>query len=55
MSSHSMYLTLYLVIFLKGSGGWVQNYVVLGAGRNGRIVDGPVDCDGGEGRRFNCV
>ena len=35
-----MYLNLYLLIFLKGSGGWVQNYVVLGAGRNGRIVDG---------------
>ena len=39
VSSHSKYLNLYILINLKGSGGWVQNYVGLGAGRRERVVD----------------
>ena len=39
MSSHSMHLNLYIFHNHKGSGGWVQKYVGLGAGRSGRVVD----------------
>ena len=42
MSSHSMYLNLYIFNNYKGSGGWVQKYVGLWAGRSGRVVDGPL-------------
>ena len=38
MSSHSMYLIYTFVYIPKGSGGWVQTYAGLGAGRSGRVV-----------------
>ena len=42
MSSHSMYLNLYIFNNYKGSGGWVQKYVGLWAGWSGRVVEGPL-------------
>ena len=42
VSSHSMYLNLYIFNNYKGSGGWVQKYVGLWTGWSGRVVDVPL-------------